>query len=228
MVIPAQAKVEAYAGGTPLLGTTSNCILGPLNFDVSGNYDAGAKTLTVGSDSVAVPSAGDGCGPLGAQVNSLLGLPSSANSISLTFAVSNQAIVPTPETPSAPVAPAAIPPGVLAFGRLSTKIVRNALAVPVKCSGAAGAKKCGGEVRLTAKVKSGKKTKTVTLGKVAYGVGAGKSKTYKVRLSSTARKYIQKAGKKGLKTSVEIWPGGAKKAAVTKPLVLKLSTTKKK
>jgi hypothetical protein len=230
VAVPVQAKVEAYLNGTPLLGSTSNCIIGPLSFDLRGSYDAGSKTLTVGSDSIALPAAGEGCGALGGQVNGLLGLPSSANAISLTFGVSNSAIVATPDPIQPPVVtpPATIEPGVLGFGKLSSTIAKDVLSVPVKCTGKAGGKSCAGKVTLAAKVTSGKKTKTVTLGSATYAVGVGKTKTYKLKLSSSARKYIEKAGKKGLKATVAILPTGAKKATLSKSLVLKLPATKKK
>jgi hypothetical protein len=48
----------------------------------------------------------------------------------------------------------------------------------------------------------------------------------KLKLSSSALKRINNAGKKGLRTSVEIWPKGAKKASTHKSLTLKTGVRK--
>jgi hypothetical protein len=76
-------------------------------------------------------------------------------------------------------------------------------------------------VQLTTKVKSRRTTKVVVLAKKTYSVRAGKNGTVRLRLSSSVLKRIKAAGRKGLKTSVEIWPKGAKKAATHKSLTLK-------
>jgi hypothetical protein len=55
--------------------------------------------------------------------------------------------------------------------------------------------------KLFAKIKQGKKTKNVVIGKASFNVAAGKSKTIKVKLSSAAMK-ILKEGKK-LKAQVK-------------------------
>jgi hypothetical protein len=191
LTVPAQASVEAL----PLLPASQGCTVGPITFAMSGTYDAATKKLSVAQPDVSVPAVGTSCGALGGVVNSQLGLPSTNNAVSLDFAVDALQ-------------------GALSFGKLSAKLVKNALSVPVTCKGGGA---CDGVVQLTTKVKG----KSVVLAKSTYSVAADKAKTLKLKPSASARKKIDAAGKKGLKSAVEIWPKGAKKAAVTKSLTVK-------
>jgi uncharacterized repeat protein (TIGR01451 family) len=224
--LPVQAKVEAELdNGTPLLGSTSQCYLTPITFELSGTYDASTKRLSVTAPAVTVPEAGDGCGALGAQVNGLLGLPSSNNAVSLTFALNSAGSTGGAVTPQAPVVAAAK----AKFGSISSKLPSNALTAPVRCTGDAKASACKGAVQLVTVVKNGKKSTRVVLAKATkYSVKPGKTQTLKLKLSSSALKLLAKAGKKGLVVTVEMTPSGAKKASSTKSLRLVAPPSKKK
>jgi hypothetical protein len=92
--LPVQAKLEASVGGIPLIGPGADCFLRPIQFTLSGTYDATAGTATVSSPSVTFPQVSAGCGALGGTVNTLLELPRSDIGISLTFDLVKQARVP--------------------------------------------------------------------------------------------------------------------------------------
>jgi hypothetical protein len=51
---------------------------------------------------------------------------------------------------------------------------------------------CKGSLKLTAKIKSGGKTKTLTIGKASFSLAAGASKTLKVKLSGPAKQALAK------------------------------------
>ena len=81
---------------------------------------------------------------------------------------------------------------------------------PIKCNGAGP---CKGSFQLKAKVKQGKKTKTVVIGKGSFNIDAGKSKTIKVSITNGSAKGQLNSGKSlkatysgGLKGSVTIKP----------------------
>jgi len=192
LTVPAQASIVAE----PLLPASQGCTVGPITFAMTGTYDAAAKKLSLAQPDVSVPAVDASCGALGGIVNSQLGLPSSNNAVSLDFAVD------------------ALQAGALSFGKVAAKLVSGALSVPVSCKGGSA---CAGVVELTTKLKG----KSVVLGKANYSVPAGKTSTLKLKPSSSGRKKINAAGKKGLKSALEVWPKGAKKAAATKALTLK-------
>jgi hypothetical protein len=51
---------------------------------------------------------------------------------------------------------------------------------------------CKGSLKLTAKIKSGGKTKSLTIGKGSFSLAAGAKKTLKVKLSGPAKKALTK------------------------------------
>lgn len=73
--LPVEAKLEAALGDVALIGPESDCALRPVQFSLSGSWDASAGTAEVGSTAVALPATSPGCAALGDVVNSLLGLP---------------------------------------------------------------------------------------------------------------------------------------------------------
>ena len=223
--VPIQVKVEAELdNGTPLLGSTSQCFIAPLTFDLGGSYDAATQKLTLSAPAVTVPQAGDGCGALGAQVNALLGLPSDNNAVSLVFSLGGAA--PTTPTNNGG-GPTTTPTAKAALGTVKATLSKNTLSVPVKCTGAAAAK-CRGVVSLVTTVKSGKKTKTVVLGKVSYSTTGGKTVTTKLKLTSSGLKLLTAAGKKGLRTKLQLVPSGQTKTSSTKTFTLKSPVPAKK
>jgi hypothetical protein len=82
-----------------------------------------------------------------------------------------------------------------------------------------GGTACSGSLQLKAKIKQGKKTKTVVIGKASYNIGAGATKTISVRISSGPAKSQLNKGTPlkatlvgtGLKGSVTIKPPKKKK-----------------
>lgn len=65
--------------------------------------------------------------------------------------------------------------------------------IKLKATGPAG-DVAKGKLKLTAKVKSGKKTKTKTIGSKRFSVKVGATKSFKVTLSRAARKALAKGG----------------------------------
>ena len=55
---------------------------------------------------------------------------------------------------------------------------------------------CRGTIKLTAKVKIGKKTKTVVVGLASYEIPAGQSATVEVALTKKAKKLLEKGSLK--------------------------------
>jgi hypothetical protein len=226
--VPVQVKLEAtLSTGAPLLGSTSSCYIGPIDFDLSGPYDVASKKVSLSSTTVGLPQAGSGCGALGTTVNGLLSLPSTTNSVTLNFLLDADTTVKSPpvDTPQAA--------GVAAFGKLSSKLTKNVLTAPITC-GPAKAKNCAGILGMTTvavtKTKKGKKTvtkkKTVTLAMAPYTVVAGKPVSKQLTLSASGQKLLKAAGKKGMKVALTLTPTGAKKPTVTKSLTLKYAKAK--
>jgi 5-hydroxyisourate hydrolase-like protein (transthyretin family) len=61
---------------------------------------------------------------------------------------------------------------------------------------------CKGNVKLSARAKSQGKTKKVLIGKDAFGIPPGKTKTVAVKLNGKGKSLLKTAGKKGLKATV--------------------------
>jgi hypothetical protein len=72
---------------------------------------------------------------------------------------------------------------------------------------------CKGTIKLTAKIKVGKKIKTVVIGTATYEIPAGSSQVVKVKLSAAAKKRLKKGAIKvkisgGPKGTITLKPGG--------------------
>ncbi len=72
------------------------------------------------------------------------------------------------------------------------KVKKGKLQLTVVCKGLPESV-CRGTLKLTVKVKQGKKSKTVTVATVSYSLGVGQSKTFTLKLSSTVTKLLKKA-----------------------------------
>jgi uncharacterized repeat protein (TIGR01451 family) len=237
--VPVIAKVEVYAAsGAPLLnlGASSNCTVGPIDFDLSGTYDAGSKLGKFASSTVSVPAAGSGCGAIGGTLSSAIGIPSSTNAVSLDIVFSGSAAVDDPPvtpdpTPSATAKEATV--------KLSTKAAtvskKSTVAVQVACSSTQSIDSCSaGKVTLKAKVKTKKKgkktvtvTKTVTVGSASYAkLTPGKSATVTVKLNATGKKLAKPGKSAKVSTVVQSSAKGAK--AVTGTLTVKFPKAAKK
>ncbi|HEX3240950.1 MAG TPA: hypothetical protein VHR18_12565 [Solirubrobacterales bacterium] len=96
--------------------------------------------------------------------------------------------------------------------KVATPVVVSGGKAPLKIS-CKGSGPCSGTVKLTAKIKQGKKMKNVVIGKASYNVEAGKSKTIKVKLNGAAKKLLNegksitaKLSGPGMKGSVKLKP----------------------
>ena len=81
------------------------------------------------------------------------------------------------------------------LGKLSSKLRKGALSVPVTCPASESAG-CRGRLTLTTIVKKGKRKTTVTLGTASFKVRAGKTATVSVKLGKKALKLLRASGLK--------------------------------
>jgi hypothetical protein len=78
------------------------------------------------------------------------------------------------------------PPGIAKVAS-TAKVKGGKALLKLTCTGEGP---CKGTLKLTAKIKSGGKTKTLTIGKASFSLGAGTGKTVKVKLSGPAKKAV--------------------------------------
>ena len=84
--LPVKAQVVVVAGGAPLIPEENNCSLDGIRFDLTGEWDETARTVSLGSDAVSFPAAPlEPCAPLGETLNGLVGLPRNDIGLSLDF-----------------------------------------------------------------------------------------------------------------------------------------------
>ena len=88
--LPVQARIEVSLGSAVLIGPAADCALRPVTFDLTGQYDEAAKTVTVSSDSVSFPTVSAGCGGLGNTVNDQLDLPRDDIGVTMTFGLEKE------------------------------------------------------------------------------------------------------------------------------------------
>ncbi len=88
---------------------------------------------------------------------------------------------PPPPPPPPPAAGTALAAG-------TATVTSGKAAIKVTCTGGA----CSGSFTLTAKIKQGKKTKTLTIGKASFSLAAGASSTLSVKLSGPAKQELAK------------------------------------
>jgi hypothetical protein len=90
--------------------------------------------------------------------------------------------------------------------------VKNGMApLELSCKGGA----CSGKLKLTAKIKHGKKTKKMVIGQASFSLGAGESKTVNVKLAAAAKKLLNEGeivkatlSGPGVKGTVKLKPSG--------------------
>jgi Divergent InlB B-repeat domain len=137
--------------------------------DCSEAYAAGTEvtlTATPASGSTFAGWSGDCTGSGSCKVTM-----SQARSVTATFEK-----VPTP------------PPGTAVVAR-TAKVKSGKAQLKLTCTGEGP---CKGTLKLTAKIKSGGKTKNLTIGKGSFSLAAGAKKTLKVKLSGPAKKALAK------------------------------------
>ena len=105
--------------------------------------------------------------------------------------------------------PTRAPVGVAKSGQVSLSL---------RC--AAGDTSCSGKVKITDRVKVGKKFETLTFGSVSYTIKAGHKPTIKVKLTKSAIALLKKAPHHELKVKLTITPKHGR--AITKTVTLKL------
>jgi hypothetical protein len=105
------------------------------------------------------------------------------------------------------------PADLAAIGGGTIKLKTGAVPLRMRCTSGSG--KCAGTVKITARVRSKGKTKTITLGSKRYSLPAGRTSTFSVGLSKTNQKLVKSTGKKGLTASVAATQtgGGDKRTA---------------
>lgn len=103
---------------------------------------------------------------------------------------SDQTFTTSAVTPPTCAIDASLCPDLVLITRSAT-VSRSSVALKVSCVGTAGGS-CKGILKLTAKVKQGKKTKTIRVGQASVNLLAGKGATLKVKLTSAAKKILAK------------------------------------
>ena len=83
--VKAQVTVDTAIPGFSI-PPEANCFLEPIQFDLNGNWDETAKSVTLGSEALSFPAAPvDISGPLAGALNGLAGLPRDDITLSLSF-----------------------------------------------------------------------------------------------------------------------------------------------
>lgn len=201
---PAKIKAEAtlagpsggFDDGLVILGPSSQCFLQPINFNLTGTYDRNADTVTLAQTGVAIPKTSAGCGSLGATVDGALGLPRTDAAISVSFLLG----------------------GGVKVGVIRSQATTRAMSVPVLCRGLST---CGGQVQVIGRILSGGKYRTVVLSRKGYSLKRGKGANVQLGFSNSVRKVIEKAGKSGVKVTVQVIANGTKKPAATGTVTLR-------
>jgi Divergent InlB B-repeat domain len=175
---PAEFALTVALAGTGSGTVTSSPAGINCGIDCSDAYAAGIEvTLTATPATGSTFSGWSGaCAGTGACKVTM----SATRSVTATFA--KESTPPGPGT--AVVAPTA-------------KVKGGKALLKLTCTGEGA---CKGSLKLTAKVKSGGKTKNMTIGKASFSLAAGAKKTIKVKLSSPAK---QAVAKKPLKAKVK-------------------------
>jgi hypothetical protein len=188
--LPVQAKVEALLGAIPIIGPDADCFLRPIQFDLNGTYDEGAKTATLSSAGVTFPPVSAGCGPLGGTVNDLIGLPRNDIGITLNFDVVKTVAPSGAPRLARPVVRAA--KRVRSGKRLNvTSIVRNV--------GTAAARNVRVCFRAPRSLVEGRSTACKTVPSIGYQGSGGAGGAGKARMS-----FKTKPGKKNRKLRVTV------------------------
>jgi Divergent InlB B-repeat domain len=168
---PSEFALTVSLGGSGSGTVTSSP--GSINCGIvcSGAFAAGAEialTATPASGSTFAGWSGDCTGTGACKITM-----SQTRSVTATF---EKAPTPPPSAGTAVVARTAKVKGGKAQLKLTCK----------------GEGPCKGSLKLTAKIKSGAKTKSLTIGKASFSLGAGASKTLKVKLSGPAKQALAK------------------------------------
>jgi hypothetical protein len=88
-------------------------------------------------------------------------------------------------------------PLVVSIGAASVK--NNVALLKLRCTGGGA---CSGTLQLAVRVRRGKRHASVVIGRARFSIAAGKSATVRVRLMSSGRLLLRKAGRRGLKVNL--------------------------
>jgi hypothetical protein len=109
---------------------------------------------------------------------------------------------PSPPAPTCATDPSLCPPSPppaegTAKAAATAKVKSGKAELKLTCTGGP----CKGQVQLTAKVKQGKKTKSLVIGKASFSISEGATATVKVKLSGPAKQELAKGKTLKAKTS---------------------------
>ncbi len=222
--IPVPTVVTGSASGVTQTGASLAGTVNPNGFGTTCRFEYGTTTAYGSSvDCAAAPGSGSSAVAASAALAGLTagttyhyrlvatnGGGSTAGA-DATFTTSS----PTPA--GCPQDVSKCPPGKLVLSTKTATVVKGKVALRVTCQGSAGSS-CKGTLKLTAKVKKGKKKVTITVGTVKVSVAAGKSATLSVKLSGAAKSALAKSPHK---LAVSATGSGVKKTVTLKQPVAK-------
>lgn len=214
---PAPSATTGAASGVTPTGATLAGTVNPNGSATSCRFEYGTTTAYGSSvDCASAPGGGASAVAVSAALSGLsagttyhyrldaTNAGGTTNGADMTFAT------PTP------------PPGLgtLVLKSKTATVTKGKAALKVACQGGAGST-CSGKLTLTARVKKGKKRKTIVVGSVNVRLNAGQSATLSVKLSGTAKSLLAKAPHK---LAASASGGGLKKAT---SVTLKQAVAKK-
>ncbi len=192
------------AGGGPVNGSSEPFTTLPITHtltvnktgsgsgSVTCNGTSCASTYANGTKVTLAASAASGSSFAGFSAAS--GSAASCSSTPCTFTIEADTTVTATFTanpaPTCATDPSLCPPPAegTAKAAASAPVSGGKAALKLSCSGGA----CKGTLKLTAKVKQGKKTKNVVIGKASFGLATGASTTLSVKLSGPAKQELAK------------------------------------
>ena len=192
---PAQLKVVVETDtGAVLIGPGAQCYLRPLDFRLTGTYDASTHEVSLHQGSVLFPKTSAGCGQLGGTVDSALGLPRNDISLDVNFRIEQTAQV----NPS------------------RASVSGSLLSLPVDCA-KANKKACSGAITVATIGRNGVR-KTVATSR--FTAAAGFSGQKSLRLPASIQSAIRLAGANGLKVVVSMTPTSSTKPTIVRTVTL--------
>lgn len=225
--IPLPAVVTGAASGVTQTAASVAGTVNPNGFATTCTFQYGTTTAYGSSANCAsAPGSGSSAAAVSAALSGLtagttyhyrlVGTSSGGTTNGADQTFTTGAVTPPP--PTCPADKSLCPAGKLSVSTSTVTVAGSKAAIKVSCKGGTGSS-CKGTLTLTAKVKQGKKTKTISVGKVTVNLAAGKSATFSVKLSSAAKTALAKSHK--LKVAVA-------GMGVKKSITLKQPAKKKK
>jgi len=200
LAVPPPSATTGGASGVTETGATLAGSVNPNGFATSCRFEYGTTTAYGSSvDCASAPGAGSGAVGVSAGLTGLSGDTVYHYRLVATNAggtVDGADATFTTTSPPPPVGCPAdrskCPPGTLTVKSSSVTVKSGKAPLKVVCAGSAGSS-CSGKLRLTARVKHGRKRKTIVVGTVTVKLDAGQSATLSVKLSGAAKAALAKA-----------------------------------